>query len=417
MGVNKMKGQLTKGQLAAVVAGNALEFYDFLVFGFFAIQIGRTFFPAGSETASLLATLAVFGAGFLTRPLGGLVLGRMGDRIGRKPVMIFTFGLMGVAILGLALTPSYASIGIAAPVLVLIFRLLQGFALGGEVGPTTAFLMEAAPLRQRGQYVSLQNATQYFAVLCVGIVGTLLGTTMPTESFGAWGWRIAMLLGAVVIPFAYVLRRRLPETLHEQPQIAPAQPPLRVAALAILIIAGVTISTYTMNYIATYIQHTLGGSQLLASVGTAAAGVTSMLGALLGGRLSDRFGRKPVAVSSAIAATVAVAPCFLIMLIFPTGPVIVAAAAILAFAISIFPPALLTNIAESFPVSLRAGGVGFVYASAVAVFGGSAQYIVTWLIAVTGSPLAPAWYMMGAMVLAITGMLMLRETAPIKHER
>jgi MFS family permease len=139
-----------------------------------------------------------------------------------------------------------------------------------------------------------------------------------------------------------------------------------------------------------------------------------MLGALLGGRLSDRFGRKPVAVFSAIAATVVVVPCFLVMLIFPTGPVILAAAALLAFAISIFPPALLTNIAESFPVTLRSGAIGFLYASAVAVFGGSAQYIVTWLIAATGSPLVPAWYMMGAMLLAIVGMLLLRETAPVK---
>jgi MFS family permease len=409
-----MKGQLTKSQLAAGVAGNALEFYDFLIFGFFAIQIGRVFFPADSATASLLASLAVFGAGFITRPLGGLILGRLGDRIGRKPVMIFTFALMGVSIIGMALTPSYAAIGVAAPVLVLAFRLLQGFALGGEVGPTTAFLLEAAPARRRGQYVSLQNATQYFAVLCVGIIGAILGSTMTAEVFGAWGWRIAMLLGAVVIPFAYVLRRRLPETLHIEPETQAAQPPLRVAALAILIIAGVTISTYTMNYIATYVQHTLGGSPLLASMGTAVAGVASMLGALLGGRLSDRFGRKPVALSSAIAATIAVVPCFLVMLIFPSGPVIATAAAVLAFAISVFPPALLTNIAESFPASLRSGAVGFLYASAVAVFGGSAQYIVTWLIAVTGSPLAPAWYMMGAMVLAIAGMLMLRETAPAK---
>jgi MFS transporter, MHS family, citrate/tricarballylate:H+ symporter len=411
-----MRGQLTKGQLAAVVAGNALEFYDFLVFGFFALQIGRVFFPAGSETASLLATLAVFGAGFLTRPLGGLILGRMGDRIGRKPVMIFTFGLMGFSILGLALTPSYASIGVAAPVLVVIFRLLQGFALGGEVGPTTAFLMEAAPLRQRGRYVSLQNATQYFSVLCVGIVGTVLGSVMPQEAFGTWGWRIAMLLGAVVIPFAYVLRRRLPETLHEAPEAAVPQPPLRVAALAILMIAATTISTYTLNYIPTYAQHTLGASQTLASIATMVGGVCAMIGALIGGQLSDRIGRKPVMLGAAGAVLVLGVPCFLAMGISPTLPVIASVAACLCFFIGFFPPALLTSLAESFPAGMRSGAIGFLYALTVAIFGGSAQYVVTWLIAVTGAPMAPAWYMTGAMIFGLIGMLAMRETAPVKQK-
>jgi MFS family permease len=160
-----MTVKLSKGQLSAVVAGNALEFYDFLVFSFFAIQIGQVFFPGGSPTASLLKTLAVFGAGFLTRPLGGVVIGPLSDRIGRKPTMLFTFALMGLSVAGLALTPSYAAIGLAAPVLVLVFRLTQGFALGGEVGPTTAFLLEAAPKDRRGLYVSLQHAPQYFSVV------------------------------------------------------------------------------------------------------------------------------------------------------------------------------------------------------------------------------------------------------------
>ena len=151
---------LSLPQLAAVVAGNALEFYDFLIFGFFAVQIGTTFFPGKDPTGSLLLTLATFGVGFLTRPLGGLVIGPLGDRIGRKPAMLFSFGLMGLSITGLALTPSYASIGIAAPILVVLFRLLQGFALGGEVGPATAFLLEAAPTEKRGLYVSFQLATQ-----------------------------------------------------------------------------------------------------------------------------------------------------------------------------------------------------------------------------------------------------------------
>ena len=395
-----MKAQLTKGQLAAVVAGNALEFYDFLIFGFFAIQIGQVFFPEDSATASLLKTLAVFGAGFLTRPLGGLVLGRLGDRIGRKPVMLFTFGLMGFAIAGLALTPSHAQIG---------------FALGGEVGPTTAYLMEAAPLRQRGRYVSLQNATQYFAVLCVGIVGTVLGSLLPQEAFGEWGWRVAMLLGAVVIPFAYILRRRLPETLHAtQAEERIAVPSRAVAGLALLMIAATTISTYTMNYVATYAQHTLGLTPLSASLCTVVYGLAAMTGALVGGRLSDRIGRKPVLLMGGIALMLLGVPCFFIMLLSPTVPVVALAAGVMAFFVGLFPPAVLTSIAESYPAMLRARSLGFLYALAVAVFGGSAQYVVTWLIDVTGSPLAPAWYMTGAMALGLIGMAAMRETAPVK---
>ena len=410
-----MTAKLSKGQLAAVVAGNALEFYDFLIFSFFAIQIGQVFFPGGSETASLLKTLAVFGVGFLTRPLGGMVIGPLSDRIGRKPTMLFTFALMGLSIAGLALTPSYASIGVAAPLLVVFFRLAQGFALGGEVGPTTAFLLESAPRQRRGLYVSLQNATQYFSVLCVGLIGTALTSVMSPAAFGDWGWRAAMLLGAGMVPCAWMLRRRLPETLHAQADCEPApRARLVVVAFSILMIAGLTISTYLMNYLATYAQHTLGVLPQLASLCTVVGGACAMLGSLLGGHLSDRFGRKPVMLVGATALLVLGVPCYMAMLLFNSPAVLLTLAGLLAFFVGVFPPAVLTNICESFSAAQRAGAVGITYALAVAGFGGSAQYAVTWLIDYTGSPLAPAWYMTGAMVLSIIGMLAMRETAPAK---
>jgi MFS family permease len=413
-----MTVKLSKGQLSAVVAGNALEFYDFLVFSFFAIQIGQVFFPGGSDTASLLKTLAVFGAGFLTRPLGGLVIGPLSDRIGRKPTMLFTFALMGLSVAGLALTPSYAAIGLAAPVLVLVFRLTQGFALGGEVGPTTAFLLEAAPKDRRGLYVSLQNATQYFSVVCVGLLGTFLSSVLPAQAFGDWGWRVAMLLGAAMVPFAWMMRRRLPETL----EAAPAQgglpaPLLKVAALGAIMIAAVSISTYLMNYIGTYAQHTLRVSQQVAFLCIVVGGGMAMLGSLCGGILSDRFGRKPVMLAGGAMTLILGVPCFLVMLLWASPVMLLAATGLVSFFIGLFPPALLANLTESFPAGRRAGAVGITYALAVAVFGGSAQYVVTWAIEVTGSPLAPAWYMSGAMVLGLAAMAAMRETAPVKSSQ
>src|SRR5262249_18633001 len=158
-------------QAFAISAGNGLEFYDFVTYAFFAAQIGRTFFPSTTPGLSLLSSLATFGVGFLTRPLGALVIGRFGDRAGRKPAMVLSLGLIGVAATGLSLTPSYASIGIFAPILVIVFRLVQGFALGGEVGPSTAFLLEAAPPSRRGLYVSLQATSADFATCVAGLVG------------------------------------------------------------------------------------------------------------------------------------------------------------------------------------------------------------------------------------------------------
>ncbi len=204
---------LARRQVVAVALGNALEFYDFITYAFFAAQIGRTFFPSDRAGVSLLASLATFGAGFLTRPLGALVIGRMGDRRGRKPAMLLSFGLIGVAVIGLPLTPSYAAIGIWAPALVVGFRLLQGFALGGEVGPSTAFLMEAAPLMRRGFYISMQAMSADAAVLAAGLVGVVLAHWLSPAQLDAWGWRLALGLGAVIVPFGWLMRRTLVETL------------------------------------------------------------------------------------------------------------------------------------------------------------------------------------------------------------
>ena len=199
---------LTCTQIASVTAGNALEFYDFVTYAFFATQIGRALFP-GDSSQSLLLSLATFGVGFFARPLGGLIVGRYADRRGRKPAMILSFTMMGIAMTGLALTPSYAAIGMAAPVLAVIFRLVQGFALGGEVGPNIAYLLEAAPANRRGLFISLNFASADFAVLVAGLVGFALASVLTGAQLESWGWRVAFLLGSAIVPLGVRLRRTL----------------------------------------------------------------------------------------------------------------------------------------------------------------------------------------------------------------
>src|ERR1700723_1957140 len=196
--------------------GNMLEFYDFITYSFFAIQIGHTFFPTDSQFASLMLSLATFGAGFITRPIGGLVIGSYSDRAGRGTAMMLSFAMMGSAIIVLALTPSYATIGIAAPVIAILARMVQGFSLGGEVGPTTAYLMEAAGAGRRGLAVSWQPASQQVAATVGALVGVVLSQVMTSEALDSYGWRIAFLIGAITLPFGLWMRSRLPETLHRR---------------------------------------------------------------------------------------------------------------------------------------------------------------------------------------------------------
>ena len=221
-----------------------------------------------------------------------------------------------------------------------------------------------------------------------------------------------MLIGASVVPFAWIMRRRLPETLQDHVEV-PA-PPLKVYLLGLMLIAAMSISTYCMNYLATYATRTLGLPPQAAFIATAIGGGGGMIGALCGGALSDRWGRKPVMLIGSLAMLLLTIPLFMALLAWRTVPVLAASTALLSFFIGFFPPAAIASITEGFPAARRAGSLGLVYALGVAIFGGSAQYIITWMMKVTGSGMAPAWYTSVAVAVGIAGILMVRETAPIK---
>jgi MFS family permease len=396
--------------------GNALEFYDFLTYSYFAIQIGHCFFPPKETAHGLLFSLATFGVGFLTRPLGAIVIGRIGDRVGRKPAMVLSFALMGTGITGLALTPSYAMIGVAAPVLLLLFRLLQGFALGGQVGPSTAFLIEAAPPHRRGLYVAVQYITQDFAVVVAGVVGYGLSHWLSPGELDRWGWRVAFQLGAVVVPFGVYLRSALPETLtaadRDTRQPRQRRVPPRLLGLGLLLLMATTVGGYGLSYMTTYAQDSLRLAAGIAFGATIMNGVGNLIGDGLSGLCSDRFGRKPVMLYSIVLLLVLVLPAYLAMNQFPAAATVYVATSVLCVLQQLFGNAALVAIAESLPTTVRSTALATLYAVATTVFGGTTQLVIKLLTEATGNSLAPAWYMTGALAIGAVAVVLMRETNP-----
>lgn len=405
----------------AVTIGNMLEFYDFITYSFFAIQIGHTFFPSQGPFGSLMLSLATFGVGFVTRPIGGIVIGTFSDRAGRRPAMILSFTMMGCAIIVLALTPSYAQIGIAAPIIAILARMVQGFSLGGEVGPTTAYLMESAAPDRRGLAVSWQPASQEIAATAGALVGVLLSHFMSEEALSSYGWRIAFLLGAASLPFGLWLRAGLPETvdLTEAAESKAAGKRLgimranaRIIVLGLLILASGTIATYVTQYMTTYAENTLHVGTDLAFGTSVVSNALSFVAALGGGWLADRFGRWPVMVWPQLAALLLTYPIFLWIVETRSAMSLLGGFGFLSLVGSIPYSAFYVALTEGLPQNIRGGAFATIYAVAIATFGGTAQLVVAWLTHVTGNALAPAWYMLLATAVGLVAMAMMRETRP-----
>lgn len=410
------KPAITKTAVAAAIAGNALEFYDFVIYAFFAVYIGKTFFPAGNEAASLLASVAVFGVGFFTRPLGGVVIGAFADKVGRKPAMILTVALITIGTLGLAATPGYASIGMAAPIIVLVCRLLQGLAIGGEVGPSTSLLVEAAPSDKRGLYASWQIASQGIAVLVGGLCGVLVSASLSEAQLADWGWRIPFLVSLLLIPIAVYMRRKLPETHEGASERSGAEIVSTVVSqyrryliLGVLVMLAGSVSTQVGNYMTTYAIHTLKLPAVLAQTGTLVGGLTTFIFALVAGALSDRFGRKMLMIWPRVALTALIVPLFMLLDSSPNAATLICVTSAITLLTAMSGAASLVAIPELMPTAFRSTGTSLIYAIGATLFGGSTQFIITWLIGILG-PLAPAYYVMITGIITLWAMWMLPET-------
>lgn len=406
----------TPAIVAAVVAGNAIEFFDFLVYAIFAIFIGKAFFPADNPLTSLLVSLAVFGVGFVTRPLGGIVFGTIGDLIGRRAALLWTLGLIALGSLGIALTPTYARVGILAPIAVVACRLLQGLALGGEVGPASAFLIEIAPPGRRGLYQGWQMASQGLGIALAGVVGLATSMALTSANLHAWGWRIPFLVSALLVPLMSILRRKMPETA---PARSHGREPSRevdgnvspvMFTAAIVVIAGGAVTAYLGLYMTTYALHTLKMSVRVALVATLVVGVVQFFFALLAGMLCDRYGRRPFMIWPRIVAAALLVPAFEWLVSSPSTLTLLLVSACIAIINSFAGGASLIAIPEIFRPQTRSRGMGAIYALGVALFGGTAQFISTWLIHATGLETAPAWYVSALSLIAAAAAFALPET-------
>jgi len=407
-------------QIAAAVIGNALEWYDFIVFGFFAVVIARLFFPAESQYASLLLTTATFGVGFFMRPVGGILLGIYADHRGRKASLLLIIGLMTMAIAIIAFAPTYASIGIAAPALVVLARLLQGFATGGEFASATAFLVESAPAQRRGFYGSWQMVGQGLAVLTGALLGAFITRILTPEALDSWGWRLPFLFGLIIGPLGFYIRRRLDETAPFLATRGVEQQQALGAALAAhlrgaLSTFGIIISATISFYVILLYMPTIARTQLKLPLDQAFSAQAVSLACMIVlipifGALSDHIGRRPIMIGALLLYLLLVYPLFSWMYSNPSFASLIITQVVLCSLLGAFFGPMSTALAEQFQTQVRSTGLGTAYNIAVMVFGGFAPFFVTWMIQATGLAVAPAFYVMFGAAVGLVASLFLKET-------
>jgi MFS family permease len=400
-----------------VASGNALEMYDFQIFGFYAPAIARAFFPATSEYASLMLSLTTFGAGFLMRPLGAIALGSYIDHRGRRAGLLLTLALMGIGTLSIACLPGYAVLGLAAPILVLLGRLLQGFSAGVEMGGVAVYLSEIAPPGRRGFFVSWQSASQQVAVMFAAGLGIALAAYLSAGQMSAWGWRIPLLAGCLLLPLLLFLRRSLEETPEFLARLRhPAVREILASLLAHwkLVLLGMMMSTFTTvcYYLATVYTPTYGSAELhLASSGTLlvtfAVGLTSLVLLPLSGSLSDRVGRRPILIACATAALITAYPSLAWLAGAPSFARLLAVEVWFAMLYATYNGAMAPLLIEIMPAAMRTSGFALAYSLATAVFGGFTPAICTYLIHATGNRAMPGVWLSMAAACGLVAVLML----------
>jgi metabolite-proton symporter len=381
--------------IVRVASGNFLEMYDFMVFGYYAAAIGHAFFPSGNAYLSLMLSLATFGAGFLMRPLGAIVLGAYADRHGRRAGLLLTLTLMSIGILSIACTPGYATLGVLAPVLVLLGRLLQGFSAGMELGGVSVYLAEIAPPGRKGFYVSWQSASQQVAVIFAALVGVVLTSRLSPDAMNEWGWRVPLLLGCLIVPFLFILRRSLPETdefaaRRHHPDTAEILRSLRSNWRIVLVGAGLVVMTTVSFYMITAYTPTFGSSVLRLSAldsleVTLCVAVSNLFWLPIMGSFSDRIGRKPLLLACTVALLISAYPLMLWLTAAPSFSRLLAAELWLSFLYASYNGAMVVFLTELMPAPVRTSGFALAYSLATAIFGGFTPAISTWLVHTTGN--------------------------------
>lgn len=408
-----------------VASGNFLEMYDFMVFGYYAPAIAKTYFPAASEFASLMLTLMTFGAGFLMRPVGALTLGAYIDRHGRRRGLLLVLGLMAVGTLAIAVTPSYASIGVAAPIIILLGRLVQGLSAGVELGGVSVYLAEIAPPGRRGFYCSWQSGSQQAAVMAAAIIGLITTAFLGEARMMEFGWRVPFIIGCLLIPFLFVIRSQIEET--EAFLSRPERPDLgevfrTAVANSGLILRGalMAVMTTVFFYMITAYTPTYGNKVLSLSANaslavTVCVGLTNFAMLPLMGALSDRIGRRPLLIAATLMALLLGYPIMAWLINAPSFGRLMAAEIALALIYSCYNGAFIVHLTEIMPARVRTVGFSLAYSLATAVFGGFTPAISTYLIKVTGNKAIPGAWLAFAAGLALVAILAERRGSRSDH--